>query len=233
MSQTPEFSNTYPLSVLSVPSVGEPCAPGEALTVPAVALFKHLEQGAPCRILDVRTGPEFEAAHLRSSVNHPLDVLNPEEWRDAAAKQSGPLFVMCQAGGRAGRAGQVLAKAGVSCHVVEGGLDAWIAAGFPVERGASRVLPLMRQVQIVIGLVSGTGSALALFKNPLFAIIPLFMGAGLVFAGMSGTCGLALLMARMPWNRSARAREGGAMTDGVTAKQSASCCTPATPGGSR
>lgn len=218
MSQTPEISHSQ--------------THGEAVTVPANVLFRQLELGVPCRILDVRTAPEFEAAHLRSSMNHPLDVLNPEDLRQALS-QDGPLYVMCQAGGRAGRAGQILAKAGVSSHVVEGGLDAWIAAGFPVERGASRVLPLMRQVQIVVGLVSGAGSALALFKNPLFALIPLGMGAGLLFAGLTGTCGLALLLARMPWNRSARPREGGPTGGGVVAKQGASCCAPTTHGGTR
>jgi hypothetical protein len=110
----------------------------------------------------------------------------------------------------------------VNCCVVEGGLEAWTAAGLPVERGASRVLPLMRQVQIVIGLVSGVGAALAIWKHPLFALIPLGTGAGLLFAGLTGTCGLALLLARMPWNQRASSNAGGA----PGAKAAPSCCTP-------
>jgi rhodanese-related sulfurtransferase len=194
-----------------------------AETVPAHVLFKRLEQGEACRVLDVRTGPEFEAVHVKHSVHQPLDQLNPADWMPApGGSPAGALYVMCQAGGRAGRAGQLLARAGVPCFVVEGGLDAWTAAGFPVERGASRVLPLMRQVQIVVGLVSGTGSALALFKDPLFAVIPLLMGAGLLFAGLSGTCGLALLLARMPWNKT-----GGRDGTPATGKGGGSCCAPA------
>jgi hypothetical protein len=71
----------------------------------------------------------------------------------------------------------------------------------PVIVGQSRALPLMRQVQITIGLISAAGAVLALAANPLFAIIPLVMGCGLVFAGITGICGLALLLAKMPWNR--------------------------------
>jgi hypothetical protein len=104
-------------------------------------------------------------------------------------------------------------------------MEAWVAAGLSVEKGTSRVLPLMRQVQLVIGLVSGTGAALAIWKHPLFALIPLFMSAGLVFAGATGYCGLALLLARMPWNRQPR---GGAGRGGPPAT-AASCC--ATAGG--
>ena len=84
--------------------------------------------------------------------------------------------------------------------MVEGGLEACRASGLGIVKGERRILPLMRQVQIVIGLVSATGAALAILNHPMFALIPLFMGLGLVFAGMTGTCGLAILMAKMPWN---------------------------------
>jgi len=59
----------------------------------------------------------------------------------------------------------------------------------------------MRQVQIVVGSLAAIGAILALAVNPWFAILPLFLGCGLLFAGISGTCGMALLLARMPWNR--------------------------------
>ena len=85
--------------------------------------------------------------------------------------------------------------------LVEGGTQGWIDAGLPVNRGQSHVLPLMRQVQITVGFLSASGAVLALVVSPLFAIVPLVMGCGLLFAGISGTCGLALLLAKMPWNR--------------------------------
>jgi hypothetical protein len=81
------------------------------------------------------------------------------------------------------------------------------------------VLPLMRQVQIVIGAVSGVGAALALAGDKRFALIPLVTGAGLLFAGLTGTCGLALLLAKMPWNR------GDVFKKSVSyPKVGASCC---------
>ena len=180
-----------------------------------------LGQGGEARLLDVRSAAEYSAQHVKGAVLQPLDSLVPSEWK--ASPGAGPLYVLCQAGGRAGRAATLLAKEGVACSVVEGGMEAWVAAGLSVEKGTSRVLPLMRQVQLVIGLVSGTGAALAIWKHPLFALIPLFMSAGLVFAGATGYCGLALLLARMPWNRQPG---GGAGRAGPPAT-AASCCAPA------
>lgn len=87
--------------------------------------------------------------------------------------------------------------------LVEGGTQAWIDAGLPVNSGDSKVLPLLRQVQIAVGLVSAVGAALALLVHPWFAGVPLILGCGLMFAGLTGQCGLALLLAKMPWNQQA------------------------------
>jgi rhodanese-related sulfurtransferase len=112
------------------------------------------------------------------------------------------LYVLCQSGSRAAKAIEKFRQAGFAgCVQVEGGIEAWVEAGLPVERGAGKVLPLMRQVQIAVGILSIAGAALALGVNVWFAIIPLVTGCGLLFAGLTGTCGLALLLARMPWNR--------------------------------
>jgi hypothetical protein len=84
---------------------------------------------------------------------------------------------------------------------LEGGIVAWKSAGLRVERSNRGGLPLMRQVQLVIGLGTLTGALFALLANPLFAIIPAFFGAGLTMAGLTGWCGLAILLSKMPWNR--------------------------------
>jgi rhodanese-related sulfurtransferase len=190
--------------------------------VSPAAVASLLHAGSPCRILDVRSRAEWESAHLDGAVLQPLDVLEPGDWTaPSGGEPQAPLFVLCQAGGRATRAASVLCSAGVPCSVIEGGLDAWKAAGLPVVFGKSKVLPLMRQVQIVIGLVSGVGSALAVWKHPFFGLIPMAMGAGLVFAGVSGTCGLALLMARMPWNRGTQ----GSSASAANPQSAASCCS--------
>ena len=106
-----------------------------------------------------------------------------------------------------------LERAGTrGCVLVEGGTQAWIDAGLPVNRGQSRVLPLMRQVQIVVGSLSAAGALLALTVNPLFALLPLVIGSGLLFAGLTGFCGLALLLAKMPWNKTAAGNSSSCAT---------------------
>jgi hypothetical protein len=132
----------------------------------------------------------------------PLDDLNPDSFQRQHGSEEIPVYVLCQSGGRARKAIEKLERGGVQgCVLVEGGTQGWIDAGLPTERALSTVLPLMRQVQITVGLISAAGAALALTINPLFAIIPLVMGCGLLFAGLTGMCGLALLLAKMPWNR--------------------------------
>lgn len=182
-------------------------------------LASLIQSGRPYRILDVRTPAEYESAHIEPSVLRPLGDLVAAEWIQTGGTSA--LYLLCQTGGRATKAAALLTKAGVPCTVIEGGLEAWVAAGLPVVRGKSRVLPLMRQVQIVIGLVTATGSALAVWKHPLFGFIPMAMGVGLIFAGVSGICGLALLMARMPWNRTSQG--SGSSTQKAT--PAASCCS--------
>jgi rhodanese-related sulfurtransferase len=166
-------------------------------------LQQRLQDSHANRLLDVRTTPEFRSAHIAGSTSIPLDRLDFAAIRHLCTGGD-CLYVLCQTGGRARKAIQKLQTGGMrNCVLVEGGIEAWIDAGLPVERGETRVLPLMRQVQITVGLIAGSGAVLALTVNPLFAIIPLFMSCGLIFAGVTGICGLAILLAKMPWNRSA------------------------------
>lgn len=165
-------------------------------------LHRALAGGAPARLLDVRTPAEFAAAHVPGAKLMPLDDLDPASLARERGAEESPVYVLCQSGGRARQAIARLERAGMrGCVLVEGGTQAWMDAGLPVERGPSRVLPLMRQVQITVGFLSAAGAVLALAAHPLFAILPLVMGCGLLFAGLTGTCGLALALAKMPWNR--------------------------------
>ena len=165
-------------------------------------LNRRLAAGLPGDLLDVRTPPEHATAHVPGTRLLPLDQLKPEVFLRERGESERPLYVFCQSGARAAKAIEKFTQAGFEqCVLVEGGTQAWIDAGLPVERGESTVLPLMRQVQITAGTISALGAALALALDPLFAIIPLFIGCGLLFAGLTGTCGMAVLLAKMPWNR--------------------------------
>lgn len=165
-------------------------------------LQRLLAQGAPAFLLDVRTPGEFETVHVPGAKLVPLADLDPGTFRRQCGDGTAPVYVLCQSGGRARKAIEKLERGGIqSCVLVEGGTQAWVDAGLPVNRGESKTLPLMRQVQIVAGSIIAAGALLALTVNPLFVIVPLVIGCGLVFAGISGFCGMAVLLARMPWNR--------------------------------
>jgi rhodanese-related sulfurtransferase len=171
-------------------------------SIQPLELQRLLAQGAPAQLLDVRTPGEFAAAHVPGAKLIPLADLDPAAFRSERGAGDVPVYVLCQSGGRARKAIEKLEQAGVhGCVLVEGGTQGWIDAGLPVIRGQSRVLPLMRQAQIVVGFISAVGAVLALAVNPLFVIIPLATGCGLMFAGITGFCGMALLLAKMPWNR--------------------------------
>ena len=176
-------------------------------SIEPLELQRRLAEGGPAQLLDVRTAGEFAAAHVPGAKLIPLDDLDPAAFRRGFGAEEIPVYVLCQSGGRARKAIERLEQAGIhGCVLVEGGTQGWMDAGLPVNRGKRKVLPLMRQVQITVGLISAMGAVLALAANSLFAIIPLVTGCGLVFAGMTGTCGMALLLAKMPWNH---AQSGG------------------------
>ena len=161
-----------------------------------------LKMDGAARLLDVRTPGEFATGHVPGAQLLPLDDLDPAAFLRQCGATDRPIYVLCQSGSRACKAIEKFRQAGCnSCVLVEGGTAAWIAAGLPVTHEESRGLPLMRQVQIVVGTLTATGAVLALTVNPRFVIIPLLMGCGLLFAGITGFCGLALLLAKLPWNR--------------------------------
>jgi rhodanese-related sulfurtransferase len=154
------------------------------------------------RILDVRTPGEFEAAHIAGAYNVPLDTLG-EHAAEIRATVDAPVVLVCQSGARARRAEAVLKECTMAnVHVLDGGMTGWQGGGLPVRRGAQR-MSLERQVRIAAGALAGTGGVLALAVDPLFAAVPAFIGGGLVFAGLTDTCTLGMLLARLPYNRSA------------------------------
>lgn len=154
------------------------------------------------RLLDVRTPGEYATAHIAGSYNVPLDTLgeHAREIRDGADT---PVILVCQSGQRARRAEDALRTAGMqNLHVLDGGINGWIAAGLPVVRGQQRI-SLERQVRIVAGALAATGGFLGAFVHPMFALLAAVIGSGLLLAGLTDTCGMAMLLAKLPYNRSA------------------------------
>lgn len=158
--------------------------------------------GKHVALLDVRTPLEFREVHVDFASNLPLDQLDPEAVREnfqLAASEA--LYVICRSGSRGKQACEKLASAGISVINVEGGTLAWEAAGLPVVRGP-KAISLERQVRIAAGSLVLLGAVLALTVHPYFVLLSAFIGAGLVFAGITDTCGMGLMLAKMPWNRS-------------------------------
>ena len=154
------------------------------------------------RLLDVRTPGEYEAAHVHGAYNVPLDTL-AEHGAEIRATVAEPIVLVCQSGQRARKAEEALRLAGMpNLHVLDGGLSGWLAAGQPVVRGSSR-LSLERQVRIAAGTLAATGAVLALAVNPLFALLSAFVGGGLVFAGVTNRCGLAMVLGHLRYNQPA------------------------------
>lgn len=156
-------------------------------------------KGGDATLVDVRTPAEFREVHVRGARNVPLDRLNAADFQGRDQK----LYVICQKGSRGAKACEQLAAGGVTNVVnVEGGTQACVSAGLPVERG-QKSMSLERQVRIAAGSLVVIGTLLGAFVHPYWLGLAAFVGAGLVFAGVTDTCGMGMLLARMPWNQTA------------------------------
>lgn len=165
------------------------------------AVRQWVAEGKPFRLIDVRTPAEYARAHARGALSIPLEHLNPAELARGEDPDDAPIYLICQSGGRSAKACEKLVSANVpEVFSVDGGTVAWEAAGLPVERGPGKVISLERQVRIAAGALVVIGALLAWVVHPLFLVLPLFVGSGLVFAGITDFCGMGLLLARMPWN---------------------------------
>lgn len=170
-------------------------------TITPRQLYEKAQAGR-VEVLDVRTPAEFREVHAEGAVNLPLDRLSADKHmqsRNGSGEE--PLYVICRSGSRASKACEKFVAAGYTNVVnVEGGTDAWATAGLPVVRG-KKTISLERQVRIAAGFLVLVGAILAMTVHPYFAGLSAFVGAGLMFAGITDTCGMAMLLARMPWNQ--------------------------------
>jgi rhodanese-related sulfurtransferase len=174
-------------------------------TIPPSRLQQLLNSDTGLTLIDVRTPVEYAEVHVPQARNEPLDQFDPKTLlASGQLPREQPVYLLCRSGGRASKAAEKFAKEGLdNAVVVEGGTLAWIDAGLPVNRGTAKVISLERQVRIVAGSLVLIGVLLAIFVHPYFIGLSAFVGAGLVFAGISDWCGMGLLLARMPWNSKA------------------------------
>lgn len=151
-------------------------------------------------LADIREPDEFARRHIPGAVNLPLSRLGAERL-PASARH---VVYLCRSGNRtSANARRLPCPPGGDAYILEGGLDAWVRTGLSVSEDRSQPLEIMRQVQIAAGLLILVGIVLGLTADPAFLALSAFVGAGLTFAGLSGWCGMAKLLAVMPWNRPA------------------------------
>ncbi len=186
-------------------------------------LHDLVQSGTTVDLIDVRTPVEYREVHVAFARNVPLDQLDATK---LASGRNGrePLYVICRSGSRGKQACEKLLAAGYANVVnVEGGTQAWDQAGFPVVRGR-KAISLERQVRIAAGLLVLTGSVLGAFVSPYWIGLSAFVGAGLIFAGITDTCGMGMILARMPWNQVSTATGSGVTDSSAACSPKSSCC---------
>ncbi len=181
-------------------------------TISPKVVAEKLQGDSNAVLIDVRTPAEHGAIHAVDAICVPLDKLKPAECMEnhQLCAQS-TVYVICKSGARAKMACDKFETAGINNIVlVEGGTDAWAKAGLPVVRGKKEIMSLERQVRITTGSLVFIGTLLGLFVDIRLTYIATMVGAGLVFAGVTDSCAMGMLLSRMPWNQ---------------ANDSTSCCT--------
>jgi rhodanese-related sulfurtransferase len=173
------------VSTISPRSLAELCRPGKEID-----------------LIDVRTPLEYREVHAVGARNVPLDQLDPTglmQSRNGSREQ--PFYVICRSGSRGRQACAKLLAAGFNNVInVEGGTLAWAECGLPVVRG-QKAISLERQVRMTAGGLILLGVVLGWLVHPVFVGLSAVVGAGLIFSGVTDTCGMGVLLARMPWNR--------------------------------
>ena len=182
--------------------------------------------GGAGSVVDVRTGAEFDGEHIPGSRLIPLDQV--EARVEEVLATPAPRLLLCRSGNRASMAGKALEKLHVAgLSLVEGGLPAYVEAGGDTVKGKAR-MSLERQVRTAAGSLVLLGVLTGLLIHPAFLILSGFVGAGLIFAGITDWCGMGILLSKMPWNRS-RASGATAAAGGTCAASLPGACAAGPP----
>lgn len=160
---------------------------------------KLLDGGMECQVIDVREFSEFNSERIADA--QLMSLSNFEKHADEI-DHSKPVYLMCRSGNRAKQAAEKLMNKGFTdIHVVEGGMMAWAGANLPIVKGESRIWSLERQVRFTAGLFVLSGILLGVFVSPYLYLLSAFVGGGLMFSALTDTCGMGMVLARMPWNK--------------------------------
>ena len=201
-----QTSTTTPTSAPSTTAPFQEATPAQ--------LLQWLRSGEAV-LIDVREPDEFAREHIAGATLLPLSRFDPAQ-AISKAKPGQRIVMQCKSGRRSADACRLaapLAASSLPVFTLAGGIEAWKKDNLPVELNTKvSGISVMRQVQLVIGLCVLAGSSLAWFVDPRFVGIPAFFGAGLTFAGASGTCALATVIGWMPWNKAAKS--GASCTTG-------------------
>ncbi len=150
-------------------------------------------------LIDIREPMEYAREHIRGARLEPLSQLDKANFSAVTGKVA---VFYCRSGNRTRQSADLLAHSGFrDIYVLDGGIEAWKKAGLPIEEDRRAPIDIMRQVQITAGGMVLLGIILALWLNPWFLALSAFVGAGLMFSGISGYCGMAKLLSLAPWNR--------------------------------
>jgi rhodanese-related sulfurtransferase len=169
--------------------------------ITAAALNASLRDGESVQIVDVRCEGEIAGGRISGAKLMPLAELAK---RHHELDCETPIVLVCEGGQRSTRARDQLAQLGLTnVASMTRGMHAWSAAGFPLERNARAPWALERHVRIAAGWLVLLGVGSGWFVHPLYLGLSAFVGAGLVFEGVTDWCSMGLLLARAPWNRQA------------------------------
>ncbi len=174
-------------------------------TMTTLQFKKIFSENDQLTIIDVRSQLEFKSLSLASATNIPLDVLSCEIVESHVKKIAAtdqPIYLMCKGGQRAKLANEKLLQLNQQIICIEGGMDALGQdSSLPLQSDPTAGLSLERQVRIAAGSLVLLGVVLGTIFHPAVYLLSAFVGAGMVFAGITDWCGMGLLLAKMPWNK--------------------------------
>ena len=177
------------------------------MNVKRISASEFLEAGLAASItIDLRTSAEYEKEHIEGCIVLPIQELTVERFNRVLGHVNGrSVHLLCQSGRRADMAVEKLqGKTDKELVIIEGGLNALKPLGVDIKLGSRKTISIARQVRIAAGALTVAGVALGLLIHPIFLGVSVFVGAGLMFAGITDTCGMGMVLARAPWNSASK-----------------------------